>query len=145
MSSVMDSGFPVARATSSTSVNVRQPVPLIGNCEGDWQVYLDRINGRHSGTQEFSDTRALTEYKQQCAFDYLGRRAQKYGGICSKKPRIFSPEFVARLEESNRSKRFGRYPWIEKLLKLMAEIEKIQEESAESQNVFSLVQPTRNN
>jgi hypothetical protein len=143
MSTVMDSVFPVANTASEVSIDVRPATPSIVSREGDWQAYLERTIGKHSGTREFPDTQALTEYKQQCAFDYLGKRAQKHGGVCSKKPRVLAPEVVARLEESNRSKRFARYPWIEKLLKLMSEIEKLQEESAASQNVFSLVQPSR--
>lgn len=144
MSTVMDTVFPVANPAAGTSVDIQPATAPVINYEGDWQAYFERTAGQHSGTREFPDVRALTEYKQQCAFDYLGRRAQKHGGVCSKKPRVLAPEIVARLEENNRTKRFTRYPWIEKLLKLMAEIEKLQEENAASQNVFSLVQPVRN-
>lgn len=142
MSTVMDSVFTVATTMSGTSVDVRPATSVVGY-EGDWQAYLERIAGKHAGTREFPDLRSLTEYKTQCAFDYLGRRAQKNGGVCSKKPRVLSAEVALRLEENNRTRRFARYPWIEKLLKLMAEIEKLQEESAASQNVFSLVHPSR--
>jgi hypothetical protein len=48
-----------------------------------------------------------------------------------------STQLVADLAERNRAKRYARYPWLEKLLKLMAEIEQVQEQV--SSNVFSLV------
>lgn len=140
MSTVMEAALPVVNVTGTP---VPQPVSLPVILEGDWQSYQERVTGIHSLTREYPDIEALTEYKRQCAFDYLGKRAQKRGGICSKKPRILAPDAVARLEESNRAKRYARYPWIEKLLKLMSEIERLQEESAGAQNVFALVQPTR--
>lgn len=149
MSTVMDTAFPVTNAAPTSSV----PTPAArsavsspsGIPEGDWQAYLELTAGKHSGTKNLPDVKVLVEYKRQCAFAYLGKRAQKQGGVCSKKPRILAPEVIARLEENNRAKRFARYPWMEKLLKLMAEIERLQEENAGAQNVFSLVQPVRNN
>lgn len=141
MSTVMDSVLPASRASVGGNL-ITQEAPLVIR-EGDWQTYLARTVDMYSDTYKFSDLEILAEYKRQCAFDYLGKRAQKQGGVCSKKPRILSAEVVARLEESNRAKRYARYPWIEKLLKLMAEIERLQEENAGSPNVFSLVQPAR--
>lgn len=142
MSTVMDSVLPATRAPVGSLV-AQEATPLVIR-EGDWQAYLARTVDMYSDTHEFSDLAILAEYKRQCAFDYLGKRAQKQGGVCSKKPRILTAEVVARLEESNRTKRYARYPWIEKLLKLMAEIERLQEENAGSPNVFALVQPARN-
>ncbi|GGI54277.1 hypothetical protein [Oxalicibacterium solurbis] len=140
MSTVMDSALPAIDSGNGLTTFLSSPVIR----EGDWQAYLTRTVDMYSETHELADLEILAEYKRQCAFDYLGKRAQKQGGVCSKKPRILSPDVVKRLEESNRAKRYARYPWIEKLLKLMAEIERLQEENAASQNVFSLVQPTRN-
>lgn len=143
MSTVMDSVLPATRAPVGGSLVAQEAAPPVIR-EGDWQAYLARIADTHSGTRAYPDTEALIAFKRQCAFDYLGKRAQKQGGVCSKKPRILSAEVIARLEESNRTNRYARYPWIEKLLKLMAEIERLQEENAGAPNVFSLVQPTRN-
>lgn len=142
MSTVMDTILPARKPVGGDLV-AQKAEPLVIR-EGDWQAYLARTVDMYSDTHELADLEILAEYKRQCAFDYLGKRAQKQGGICSKKPRVLSAEVVARLEESNRAKRYARYPWIEKLLKLMAEIERLQEENAGSPNVFSLVQPTRN-
>ena len=146
MSTVMDTVFPVVNPASGSASDTA-PAPASdtpsGIREGDWQAYQERIAERHH--IRFDDAAALLAYERQCAFFYLGKRAQKHGGVYSKKPRILAPEVIARLEENNRAKRYARYPWIEKLLKLMAEIERLQEESAGAQNVFSLVQPTRIN
>ena len=146
MSTVMDTVFPVVNPASGTPAEtalIAASAAPAGIREGDWQAYQERIAERHH--IRFDDKATLIAYERQCAFAYLGKRAQKHGGVYSKKPRILAPEVVARLEENNRAKRYARYPWIEKLLKLMAEIERLQEESAGAQNVFSLVQPTRIN
>jgi hypothetical protein len=60
--------------------------------------------------------------------------------VCSKNtPRILTPDAIRELGEANRAKRYTRYPWIETLLKLLAEIELIQDANANSFNVISLV------
>ncbi len=140
MSTVMDTVFPVAKVVPGSALS--SPAEIR---EGDWQAYLERMAEWRTGTSRLEDREVLLDYKRQCAFAYLGKRAQKQGGVYSKRPRVLAPEVIARLEESNRTKRYARYPWIEKLLRLMAEIELLQEESASAQNVFSLIQPTRNN
>jgi len=72
---------------------------------------------------------------------YLGRRAQHHGGVCSQThPRILTAQFIAEMAENNKTQRYLRYPWLEKLLNLLAEIERIQDEiSNERTNVISLV------
>jgi len=107
--------------------------------EGDWANYLRQLADVRANPQLAQDAEGFTSYKRQCALAYLGKRAQLRGGVCSKKPRILNAEMMRELGERNRAKRYARYPWLEKLLRLMAEIELIQEQ-ASSSNVFSLVQ-----
>jgi hypothetical protein len=131
MSTVMDSIF----LTPNSSISTRTAV----NREGDWSTYVEQIASVRGRTELFCNADELVNYKRQCALAYLGRRAQLHGGLCSRTPRVLSSQLIADLGERNRNKRYARYPWLEKLLKLMAEIELIQEQ-ASSANVFSLVQ-----
>lgn len=133
MSTMTETIFLASNASTSSA--------LINNREGDWNAYLRQINDRRHGTDLAESTAEALIYKRQCALAYLGRRAQLYGGVCSKTtPRILTPKMIAELGESNRAKRYLRYPWIEKLLDLMTEIELTQDQSASSSNVFSLMQ-----
>jgi hypothetical protein len=108
--------------------------------EGDWTVYMDRISDR-GRMAHFSDAPSeLLAYKRKCALAYLGRRAQLHGGVCTKAPRVLTPQVLADLQESNRAKRYLRYPWLEKLITLLAEIESIQDQHTNTPNVLTLVQ-----
>lgn len=134
MSTVMDTIF----LASDLSIH---PSSFVSNREGDWNNYLDQIAGRRGKTSLPEDPLERLTYKRQCALAYLGKRAQLYGGVCSKKtPRILTPQMISELGDANRAKRYKRYPWIERLLNLMAEIELIQEQCNSQPNVFSLVQ-----
>lgn len=109
--------------------------------EGDWAAYQRWIT---LATAEGSSARKSYEsevaYLQACALAYLGRRAQLHGGVCSRtQPRVLTLAFTAKLEAANRTERFRRYPWLETLLNLLAEIERIQEEVTFKRNVISLV------
>lgn len=107
--------------------------------EGDWTAYMLEITNcrREILTRQALDD--VISFKRSCALAYLGRRAQKHGGVCSRsQPRIFSAEAIAGLSENNAKTRFQRYPWLEKLLKLMADIETIQDEISVQGNVISL-------
>jgi hypothetical protein len=44
--------------------------------------------------------------------------------------RVLTSAFFAKLEGSNQTERFRRYPWLETLLNLLAEIDRIQDEVA---------------
>lgn len=112
----------------------------VNNREGDWSNYLHQIAASRRSAERPEDAASLLSYQRQCALAYLGKRAQLCGGVCSKTPTILTPQAVIELGESNRAKRHDLYPWIETLLKLMAEIEHIQDESARAPGVFSLVQ-----
>jgi hypothetical protein len=133
MSTVMDTIFLASDSSISPSV--------VSNREGDWDYYLDQIAGRRGKASLPEDPLELLTYKRQCALAYLGKRAQISGGVCSKTtPRILTPQMISELGDANRAKRYNRYPWIERLLNLLAEIELIQDQSNTQANVFSLVQ-----
>jgi hypothetical protein len=132
MSTVTDTIF----LASKLSTTPRTP----NNREGDWNNYLHQIAASRDKTSASQDVAKLLAYKRQCALAYLGKRAQLCGGVCGKRPIVLTPEAIIALGESNRTKRYDRYPWIETLLKLMAEIELIQDQSAGAPKVFSLVQ-----
>lgn len=129
MSTVMDNVFFASNLTT-------EPYAA-SNREGDWNSYLHHIAVERA--ELCDDARELISYRRRCALAYLGKRAQLRGGVYSRtRPRILTPETIDTLRESNRQKRYARYPWLEKLLALMAEIERIQDQ-ASSSNVFSLI------
>jgi hypothetical protein len=109
--------------------------------EGDWKAYqlsLQKCRGVNDLPAAY---RSVNDYRRACALAYLGKRAQIRGGIYnSTKPHIMTPHFVADLEADNKSRRFGRYPWLETLTNLLAYIERLQDEMTNS-NVITLVQP----
>jgi hypothetical protein len=131
MSTVMDNIFFASNlATDPYSVT---------NREGDWNSYLHQLAVPRERADLSNDAEELITYKRRCALAYLGKRAQLHGGVYSRtRPRVLTPETINVLRENNRQKRYARYPWLEKLLALMAEIERIQDQ-ASSSNVFSLV------
>jgi hypothetical protein len=109
--------------------------------EGDWVAYK-----RWIALETPECTVALKRYGSEvaylraCALAYLGRRAQLHGGVCSRThPRVLTSAFIAKLEGANRTERFRRYPWLETLINLLAEIDRIQDEVAFTGNVISLV------
>ncbi len=81
----------------------------------------------------------MNTFRRQCALAYLGKRAQLYGGTCSRtQHRTFTPRFLVELGTANESRRFVRYPWLGKLTDLIAEIEREQANVTDSGNVISL-------
>lgn len=106
--------------------------------EGDWSAYLILKTAHRDSDPNRCYDGALA-YKRQCAMAYLGRRAQIHGGVCSRtQPRILTPQFVSDLELANNTKRYQRYPWLETLLNLLAQIEHMQDEISAT-NVIALV------
>jgi hypothetical protein len=135
MSTVMDNIF--------LTSNLPTDLYSVSNREGDWNSYLHQIAAGRSPAELSDDAEELLDYKRRCALAYLGKRAQLHGGVYSRtRPRILTPEMITELRENNRAKRYARYPWLEKLLSLMSEIERIQDDQASLSNVFSLVPPT---
>jgi hypothetical protein len=121
---------PVSTTSKSIDTEIR---------EGDWDAY-QLYSARCSNKDGVADMESLLTYRQQCALAYLGKRAQFHGGVCSKiQPRIFTAHFINELGVSNKVKRFKRYPWLEKFVDLIAEIEREQENTSGSGNVISLI------
>ena len=111
------------------------------NAEGDWQAYVsacDRIDATVESVSE------VLSSKRACALAYLGRRAQRQGGVYSKStPRIFTSHLIASLDAANRTQRFKLYPWLERLLNLLAEIESIQDEIFLQGNILPFSRTTK--
>ncbi|MFC3108078.1 hypothetical protein ACFOFO_08910 [Undibacterium arcticum] len=134
MSALIESHDVVSHANpGSLAVEIR---------EGDWIAYHRHIDQAPSERDLIHRFGGVIEYHRACAMAYLGRRAQHRGGVCSRThPRILTPQFVADLEATNKYHRYIRYPWLETLLNLLTEIERIQDEisSGGSSNVISLI------
>jgi hypothetical protein len=109
--------------------------------EGDWVAYQHWIAlGTPESGIACKSYESNVAYLRSCALAYLGRRAQLHRGVCSRtQPRVLTSAFIAKLEGANRTERFRRYPWLETLLNLLAEIDRIQDEVASTGNVISLV------
>jgi hypothetical protein len=109
--------------------------------EGDWVAYKRWIALQiPEGSTAAKSYESNVAYTRACALAYLGRRAQLHGGVCSRtQPRVLTSGLIAKLEGANRTERFRRYPWLETLLNLLAEIDRIQDEVASTGNVISLV------
>jgi hypothetical protein len=109
--------------------------------EGDWTAYRQcTSDALYQNAVFLENYGGILGYRRQCALAYLGRRAQLHGGVCSRtQPRVLTLAFVADMGARNRAERFRRYPWLEKLLNLLAEIDRVQEEISTTANVISLV------
>ena len=113
----------------------------IGIREGDWKSYLEHVGKCSENKDLIRCYGSVIEYKRQCAMLYLGKRAQFHGGVCSRtQPRVLTSQLVAELSDTNKVQRYKRYPWLETLLNLLAEIERIQDEATGGDgNIISLV------
>ena len=135
----------------SAVLNPEEPVTIgsdksgaIDIREGDWKAYLYFTEKCRDNQALLDRYGGLTAYRRACAMAYLGRRAQLHGGVCSTRhPHIMTPQFIADLEHANKAQRYGRYPWLEALMNVLAEIERIQDEISLSTNVISLVPATK--
>ncbi len=95
----------------------------------DWRAYVTAC--REIAETAGRDRRELLTLKRACALAYLGKRAQNEGGVYSKtRVRILTPEFVQLMSKSNTAQRFKRYPWLERLLVLLDEIDQVQDQIA---------------
>ena len=116
------------------------PCARLDDIEGNWHAYLRALNAIDAN-KNLPAGEALSA-RQKCALAYLGQRAQFNGGVFSKStPRILSAQFVSTLATQNDAQRFKRYPWLERLIKLVAEIESKQQELTQDTKVLSF---TRN-
>jgi len=129
--------IPSAQSAPASQDVPKPSVPEIR--EGDWGAY-QRQSQRYGRTDFVTSHDNLTAYRRQCALAYLGKRAQLNGGAYNKmQSRTFTPRFLFELGDINKNRRFGRYPWLVKLIDLIAEIEREQEQSCASGNVVSLM------
>ncbi|NMM37536.1 MAG: hypothetical protein HHJ09_08470 [Glaciimonas sp.] len=111
--------------------------------EGDWKGYLQHIIGRQGNNNFVSCYGDISAYKRQCAMAYLGKRAQFNGGGCSRtQPRILTQKMISDLEAKNKAQRYQRYPWLETLINLLAEIERNQD-NISGCDVISLMSAAR--
>ncbi|MBV0881543.1 hypothetical protein KTQ42_19845 [Noviherbaspirillum sp. L7-7A] len=126
--------------SSRTVENAQSPLQIC-IAEGDWVAYKRWITKEDvESSIAFKSYKTETAYFRACALAYLGRRAQLHGGVCSRtQPRVLTSAFIASLEGANRSERFRRYPWLETLLSLLAQIDRVHEDVAFTGNVISLV------
>jgi hypothetical protein len=111
--------------------------------EGDWRSYLEHIARYETNPEIIARFGSPLDYKRLCALAYLGRRAQLHGGVCSiTHPHVMTQDMIMQLEADNRAQRYGRYPWLETWMNILAEIERIQDEVSNGDNVISFVPPT---
>jgi hypothetical protein len=125
---------------STTAGKAKTPLQICVS-EGDWVAYKRWIAREEPESSiAFKSYETETVYFRACALAYLGRRAQLYGGVCSRtQPRVLTSTFIASLDGANRTERFRRYPWLETLLSLLAEIDRVHQDVAFTGNVISLV------
>lgn len=133
------------RICLSKTVEQAEILLKIDLTEGDWGAYQRWIALQTpESSSALKSHKSKVVYLRACALAYLGRRAQLHGGVCSRtQPRVLTSAFIVKLEGANRAERFRRYPWLEILLNLLAEIDRIQDEVASSGNVISLVPVSR--
>jgi hypothetical protein len=132
----------VLSPNSEGSISNAQPCS-IEIIEGDWKAYVQ--HSTQCETQSMRDSfESILAYKRACALAYLGRRAQKHGGVCSTThPHIMTQELIANLEAGNRIDRYARYPWLEAWTGILGEIERIQDAISTSSNVISILPNTK--
>lgn len=126
-----------ASSDNNTAVN-----PLAGRMFGeydrDWRAYLEA--NREIRENNALETREVIALKQACALAYLGKRSQNEGGVYSKtRVRILTPEFVQTMAKTNTAQRHKRYPWLERLLSLLDEIDEVQDQIALKGKVLSIM------
>jgi len=104
--------------------------------EGDWHAYLSASNMIESATAEQIEERL--QAKRRLALTYLGKRAQAEGAVYSRsESRVLTPQLQQKLASTNQSVRYQRYPWLERLMSLLNEIENAQEEICMGRKVLS--------
>ena len=126
---------------NAVELNQRQksycPSPAdLPSSEGDWHAYLSASSMIGSATPDAIDE--ILTAKRKLALSYLGKRAQAEGAVYSRsEPRILTAQLQQKLAATNQSVRFQRYPWLERLMSLLTEIENAQEEICLGSKVLS--------
>jgi len=113
---------------------------LAGRNESEWQAY--RLSCQQMAERGDVCLRELIALKRASALAYLGKRSQNEGGVYSKTQlRILTPEFVQVMAKTNTAQRFMRYPWLERLLGLIDEINQVQDQISLRGNVLPFTGP----
>ncbi len=89
---------------------------------GDWGLFLRRC--KFVDGNPIIETSESMVLKQRFCLAYLGNRAQALGGVYMRaRPSVFTPAYVERLAAENAKKRFARYPWLERLIDLLQQLD----------------------
>ena len=123
---------------------INQPVELPefddDAAAGDWGLYRRRCTFIDVNPAiNSADAAAL---KCRFALTYLGHRAQLRGGVYLRlRPSVFTPSLIEKLAEENTRARYTRYPWLERLMQLLLQLDQDQY-AADSQH-GNLAKPSR--
>jgi len=121
--------------TDDTSFATYCTAKVMGRNENEWLKYQTLCRDIAQRTDLCSQE--MLVLKQTNALAYLGKRAQKEGGVYSKTQlRILTPEFVRVMAKTNTARRFARSPWLERLLGLIDEINRVQDQLSLRGNVL---------
>ncbi|MBC7513920.1 MAG: hypothetical protein H7234_05725 [Herminiimonas sp.] len=89
---------------------------------GDWGLFRRRC--KFIDNNPVIETQESIRLKQHLCLAYLGSRAQTVGGVYMRaRPSVFTPAYVERLAAENASRRFARYPWLERLIELLQQLD----------------------
>lgn len=104
---------------------------------GDWALFRSRCAFVDTNGQ--IDVPSVLALKQRFALAYLGARAQARGGVYMRShPSVFNTACVEKLGRDNAAARFARYPWLERLLALLQELDQDQYAASPMGNIASL-------
>jgi hypothetical protein len=104
--------------------------------EGDWTGYINATSMIQAASPDLLDD--PLQAKRQLALNYLGKRAQAEGAVYSRsESRVLTPQLQQKLSSTNQSMRFQRYPWLERMMSLLNEIENAQQEICMGSKVLS--------
>ena len=96
---------------------------------GDWGLFQRRCT--FVAGNALIDERDRAALKRRFCLAYLGHRAQAHGGVyMGARPSVFTPVYVERMAADNTSRRFARYPWLERLIELLQQLDQDQYTSA---------------
>ena len=92
---------------------------------GDWHMFCHRC-AFVDASPVIGTSDAIT-LKRRFGLAYLGGRAQACGGVYMRaRPSVFTPSFVEKLASANAATRFARYPWLERLIDLLQQLDQDQ-------------------
>lgn len=92
---------------------------------GDWGLFRRRCTfiASNPAIGEVDST----VLKRRFALAYLGQRAQMAGGVYLRsRPSVFTPALIEQLAQENTAARFTRYPWLERLMQLLQQLDSDQ-------------------